>query len=289
MSVTVWGPIADRDGITWWADDVAVARVDGRLIAERRHTFAALPSTDFDTVQPAHIDVDIGHSGTTVGEIVHLERDARALTAVAVLNLDADDLDAYGQCRWSTLTAHDRSTGSVELRSLALVKPDEAASVGLATLRWIPGDIRRGALHQVPIGKIPALLRRAVDTDRRRHYGDPLTIADQVRPETRTTAATPVAAAVRAGEITVNADRRSRTFTVTGLPAHGRRTPLTLMHGRHDPVGKQIDDDGVRTTFRLTASMAAPDALELVADGVYTTAAPMYNIGGGYRLVALAG
>ena len=176
MSVTIWGPIATEDGTTWWIDDIVHTAPGGQLLVERRNRFADLPAAEFSTVQPDHISVDLNHRGVELGQVVYLERD-QTLTAVAVLDdLEPDDLDSFGPCKLSTLTAHDRVTGDVELRSCAIVKAAEAAAVGLAPIQWIPGDIRRNALYHVPIGEIQPILRRAEQHCHRRGRYDPLRI-----------------------------------------------------------------------------------------------------------------
>lgn len=214
MTVTVWGPIADDIGATMWVDTISHTGPGGRLIAEQRSRFAALPMTEFRTRQPTHIPLDLNHR-YDIGQVIHLERGARELFAVAVADdLQLEDLAAAGRLKFSTAT--NGQPGDVQLRSLAIVPAADAASVGLGSLNTIPGDLRYGALDLLGIGQIPPILRRAQETCRHRRYGDPLHIEEP--------------------------NWRSRVETTTeGVPLYeGRMLPETPKPG--DAVRRLVDD-----------------------------------------------
>ena len=179
--ITVYGPCATADGATWWTDEVVHRAPGDRLIVEQHQRFGTLRADEFDRWQPAQIGVDIGHNDRPIGKVVFLERAEGGLSAVAVIDdLEARDLDASGQLKFSTQTATDRTTGSVQLRSVAIVKAVDAAAVGLGTVSWVDGDIRAGALRTIGIGQIPPLLARAEAWCKRyRPWDQPLEIVER--------------------------------------------------------------------------------------------------------------
>jgi hypothetical protein len=128
--------------------------------------------------QPVRIPVEVNHR-TGIGQVVYLERGERQLVAVGVVDLEPGDLEAFGPVTFSTTTAHDRIDGGIELRSLAVVRAEDAASVGLGPVRWVPGDLRRGALRQVGLRQRPAILTRAEEWCRTRRWGDPLAVVER--------------------------------------------------------------------------------------------------------------
>lgn len=118
------------------------------------------PAGNYRRQQPYEILVDLDHGNRPIGEVVYLERRHRHLCAVAVVGLEASDLDAYGTCWWSAAT-HATPVGGidrdVELAGLAITKTP--ATVGLAPLRWLDGDLRD---HRGGWGMIPELVEHAV-------------------------------------------------------------------------------------------------------------------------------
>ena len=155
--------------------DTVTHRAGDRLQVEERRSYGTLRADQFDTRQPDSIPIDISHAGAALGEVIYLERHQN-LTAVAVLNLEPEEITAFGPVKMSTTTATNRSNGSVQLRSIAVVKSADAAAVGLSPIQWISGDIRKGALNVLGIGQIPPVLKRAAEHVTR--YGEPLMICD---------------------------------------------------------------------------------------------------------------
>jgi hypothetical protein len=179
VTVTAFGQIATPDGATMWIDTITHTAPDDRLIIEQRRRYGTLRADQFDRWQPRHVGVDVGHNSAELGQAIYLERTDGGLFAVAVLNVDPDDLTAFGPAKLSTTTATDRDTGSVQLRSVAVVKPADAAAVGLGTLAWVPGDIRRGALDVIATQQIVPMLKRAADWCRQHRSADRLEVVDR--------------------------------------------------------------------------------------------------------------
>lgn len=159
MTATIWGPLTDRDGIAHWDDG----------------TIAAEPTANFNTHQPRHIPIDIGHDGNPIGDILYLEESYGKLHAVGVIDtLDAEDLADAGDVYWSSTTLATRARHRsyererIELRSITLTK--SPAGHGLAPLHHLPGDIRdrddRTAWTRSAgwnSESMPAVIRNAID------------------------------------------------------------------------------------------------------------------------------
>jgi hypothetical protein len=142
------------------------------------------PAANYLRHQPSRIPVDLEHRTAPLGEVVYLERANGNLHAVAVVNFDVDELDAYGDCWWSAATHAHRTYGidrHLQLDSLAITKTP--ASIGLAPLRWLPGDVRDGTSRWAPI---PELIARAAQPaiERRHRLSAPVLIHDVERRTT---------------------------------------------------------------------------------------------------------
>lgn len=141
MTVTIYGELADELGHHHDRDNRS-------------------PASNYRRRQPHDIGVDLEHRGEVLGQVVHLERRHDRLNAVAVLELEASDLDAFGDCWWSAstrATPHHGLDRDIELVGLAITKTP--ASVGLRPLRWLAGDVRE---HRGRWGRVPELIERSV-------------------------------------------------------------------------------------------------------------------------------
>jgi hypothetical protein len=81
MTVTVTGLLTDRLG----AAEYSAARMEGDRAVEHR-TYEAISSLEYRRQQPGRIEVNVGHRGKPIGEVVHLERtEDDSIVAVAVV------------------------------------------------------------------------------------------------------------------------------------------------------------------------------------------------------------
>jgi hypothetical protein len=125
----VAGVVIDRDGFTRHTDAVP-DRVRGFDV---RHVCGITHPSDFANTQPAHIRVDLDHSGAPVGHVVHLERDAGGIFAVADVDSSVDPIGLAFSAKI------DRARGSDPWTITRIALSREPAMIGARPVQ-IVGD-----------------------------------------------------------------------------------------------------------------------------------------------------
>jgi hypothetical protein len=183
MTITIVGALTDKLGHA----EHRSTRMEGACAVERR-TFEAIPSCQYLDSQPSHIGVNVEHRSKEFGAVVFLERDRRdAIWAVAVVSGRDSILAPSAPPLFFSPELRLRSDGSdVSITGLAMV--EHPATVGLAPLAGIPGDVRDVGFQVRMHNKTPhrALLERAARAHARRRCGAELVIEDP-HAATRTT------------------------------------------------------------------------------------------------------
>lgn len=219
MTVTVYGVAADELGHCAWDTEPALD-ADGYI--QRGTSVCVSPAANYRRSQPADIAVDWNHDGDDLGEIVYLERTAGRLHAVAVADLDVDDLDNHAPLYWSTSTDATTRHGidhDIELRSLAITR--QPASIGLWPLAWIAGDIRSGAANPA---RVSILRRAAAQVEYRWRHG-PLVINEHAERAALDVEHTGHGLTIINGELVPIGPRRS------GRSAEAVRVPGVIIPG----------------------------------------------------------
>lgn len=266
----VVGLLADVRGIgvheAYW--------MEGRAAYHER-SYSIIPAAAYLDRQPVHIGVDWRHSNRWIGTCTHLERDQSGrLWAIAEI-FDDDAIDRTTNLYWSP-TIEGRSPDGVHfsdvtIRSLA-VTPNPA-SVDISSLKFDPPRSERGLVAD--------LLRHA---DKYRHdYGPTATIHHPDEYVTRSARSAPPVDTPSAW-----ADRTGRRIVYCRLPRTGIQGRPRLMWN-DNPVGAHAPelDAGGALAFTIVHTLAANEALALVADGVLDRVAVHRDPAGRWRFAAL--
>jgi HK97 family phage prohead protease len=148
--------------------------VQGRYGPEVRHRAYCRPAHQYRSTQPSSIVLDIGHEAP-IGTVKYLEQDVGGLFAVCEAD-DADDLADGGAWYFSPASTAYTDGTNVELTGLAMTC--SPATVAQLPVTILPGNLAQAAAR-APWGGVRDRLRRAVDYDRTKRWGDPHHIATE--------------------------------------------------------------------------------------------------------------
>lgn len=180
MTRSVYGELCSPDGVA-----AAQELVQGSNGVELRQRSWATPAAEIRSVQARWIGIDRDHDGRWFGEIIHLERRHGRIFAVGKIDDDAplttavkvgDKVVNVETPLYFSIerTHHGEGFTDIEINGVGIV-------ASTARLSARPITIRDGNAHAAGYlstdHQAKELLKRAADTDRRRH-GGPLVVLD---------------------------------------------------------------------------------------------------------------